>query len=1234
VQFAYDTVAFGKKQRRAYAVPLDGCFKGHEGTIDDGARRQLPATQRGGNRGAHRALGEAGKPFRGLESIHSADLRSTSCQAHGTIVSEDEAMQRIDGRFIFSASDLNNALECDHLTQLETRVARGELTRPEPSETVALLARKGDEHEARQLDRFRARYGDALVAFPAQSGSTLEDLARAQERTVAAMAAGAPLIYQASFFDGTFLGRTDFLRRVEQPSAQWAWSYEVIDAKLALVPKPYYLVQLAHYSAHLAAIQGYVPREMHVLLGSGAERAFRVEDFAAYERHLRARFLATMSLGPLPAYPLEVAHCDICRWNDRCAAQRSRDDHLSLVARIRRDQIARLEHNGIATMAALASATDAQRPTGMEPKTFATLAQQAALQETGRREGRFVHAILDAEPGMGFELLPHPDAGDLFFDMEGDPLYAPEHGLEYLFGFYCADEGRYVSFWARSQAQERAAFEAAIDFICARRERFPNMHVYHYAPYETTALRRLMGFYGTRERELDDLLRNRAFVDLFAVVRQTLRISQPSYSLKKLEPFYGLQRATGVQRGDDSIVMFESWLAGGGEEILVDIERYNADDCRSTHLLREWLLQLRSEAERAREHPFAWREHDAAVPPADEGRSELAAQLLRDIAAPASLRDLRASDEPTRARWLLGHLLDYHAREAKPAYWQYYERIENVDRLLEFDHEALGGLRLRDDVAPYKDKRSLVYTYTFPDQLHNLGTDRPYCPHTGLSAGTIVSFDDDRNELQIKLSAAIRPNELRALIPGKPIQTNIQRDAISRIAQAYLDGTLEREHPATLSLLLARRPRTRTFRERIQPDIVDAQSVGALIADLDASHLAIQGPPGSGKSTLAARVITELLAAGKRIGIVAGGHKAIHNLLHKIEACTAQTGRQFHGLQKYSSTTEGSQYVSELAASWIEPTTSNEAFADAHELAAGTPWLFARPEMAGRYDYLFIDEAGQMSLADGLACSAAARNVVLLGDPLQLKSVSQGAHPPGTNLSMLQHLLGAHETIDPRDGIFLDRSYRMAPPICAFISHAVYEDRLLPGPSCERNAVDAPGWQGNGLRFLGVPHDGNTRSSDQEARAVAEAACDLLRGTVTIGSEAARAMEARDLIVVSPYNAQRKLIRKRLDERGLGAIRVGTVDKFQGQEAAVVLYSMATSNDATLPRDLEFLFERNRLNVAISRAQCMSILVCSPDLLSVRCSTPQQMALVNLLCAFVEGATGREANPPLHATPA
>lgn len=1150
-------------------------------------------------------------------------------------MNEDRDMQRIDGRTIYSASDLNNFLECVHLSELERLAAFGEIERPSIDETTQLLARKGSEHEARHLARLQRIYGEDVAVLrqaqddragayddkgDAHDARSVAAWVAAEARTVAAMASGARIIYQAAFFDGTFLGYADFLRRVERPCARWAWSYEAIDTKLALSPKPYYLLQLCNYSEHLERVQGTRPHDMHIVLGSGEERRFRVDDFIAYYRHIKVTFLERMSTAN-ETYPFEVGHCAICRYRPRCVRQRDRDDHLSLVAAIRRDQIAKLEGNGIPTLAALAQARDTDRPFGMEQATFTKLRAQAALQHTQRTQQRYVYELLDHDPGAGFELLPEPDEGDVFFDMEGDPLYSPERGLEYLFGAYLASDDSYHTFWARSDRDERAAFESFIDFVTERRKCFPRMHIYHYAPYETTALRRLMGFYGTRERELDDLLRNEVFVDLYAVVRQALRISQPSYSIKKLEAFYGMTRSTEVQRGDDSIVMFESWLASGDDSILEDIERYNDDDCRSTYLLREWLLERRREREATTATKLTWRTQVDREIPDDDGRSDLAQELLQALPAPHTLRELRNAGDSVRARWLLAYLLDYHAREAKPAYWQLHDRYDNVDRLLEFDHEAIGGLRIRNDVAPFKQKprdRSLVYTYEFPDQQHNLGTDTPYCPDARTSAGTVVSFDDERNVLQIKLSGAIRPDRLRALIPGKPVETRAQRTALTYIAQTYLAQSLEREYPATLSLLLARAPRFSTRRERVQPETVDARSISEIIAALDRSHLVIQGPPGSGKSTLGAAFIVDLLADGKRVGIVANGHKAIHNLLHKVEERATSQGVRVRGLQKFSASNDGSAYHSALAEAMVRPTPDNGDFTrESHELAAGTSWLFAREELRGSYDYLIVDEAGQMSLADALACSLAARNVVLLGDPLQLAQVSQGSHPLGTDASVLQHLLGDDETVDPRCGIFLDTSYRMHPEICSFISHALYEDRLHAAAVCARNAIDSPGLAGSGLRYLPIAHENNSRASDEEAHAIVAEITKLLQGTVTVGERAPRPLTPSDILVVSPYNAQRKRIRKYLAQAGL-EIRVGTVDKFQGQEAPVVFYSMATSSGANLPRDLAFLFEKNRLNVAISRAQCMSILVCSPALLQVRCSTPEQMALVNLLCRFAE----------------
>src|SRR5579862_1795843 len=341
-------------------------------------------------------------------------------------------MQSIGDRFVYSASDLNDFLECAHLTELQRFVALGTLERPEPDEAVRLLARKGDEHEARHLERLRALHGDRLAVIPASAGASLEAWETAQAQTLAAMERGARIIYQAAFFDGTFVGRADFLRRVERPSQRWAWSYEAIDTKLALHPKPYYLVQLCNYSEHLERLQGTMPRDAYVVLGSGEERRFRVDDFSAYYRYVKTRFLERMDSAHNDTYPFETGHCTICRWRTQCERRRDRDDHLSLVANIRRDQIAKLENGGIATLAALGDATDDRRPFGMAETTFAKLRAQARLQHVQRTQGRHVYELLDHDAGAGFELLPKPDEGDVFFDIEGDPLYAPERGLEYL----------------------------------------------------------------------------------------------------------------------------------------------------------------------------------------------------------------------------------------------------------------------------------------------------------------------------------------------------------------------------------------------------------------------------------------------------------------------------------------------------------------------------------------------------------------------------------------------------------------------------------------------------------------------------------------------------------------------------------------------------------------------------------------------------------------------------------
>jgi uncharacterized protein len=495
-----------------------------------------------------------------------------------------------------------------------------------------------------------------------------------------------------------------------------------------------------------------------------------------------------------------------------------------------------------------------------------------------------------------------------------------------------------------------------------------------------------------------------------------------------------------------------------------------------------------------------------------------------------------------------------------------------------------------------------VHAFTFPVQEHKLGAgDDVFDPATGKGAGEIVSVDD----VSLRLARGPSLEEVplpRALIPGGPYDTRPQRGALVRLARSLesypaLEGMLRRDWP-------------RAGRELLQT--TDLEEMKRLVLDLDRSHLVVQGPPGSGKTWTGARLIVHLLRdRRRRVGICAPSHKAIHKLLGEVEDVAHAEALTFRGIKRgegEESTFEG-RFV----------TTSND-IADVVDLdvrlVAGTTWLHAREEMNETLDYLFVDEAVQVSLADALAVGTAARNLVFLGDPLQLAQVSQGVHPGGTGCSVLEHLLGDATTIPPERGVFLERTWRMHPAVCSFVSEVVYDGRLEPAPGRERQSIAGVG---AGLRYVPVEHEGRSQAALEEADAIAAEIERLVGRTFTDAEGATRPLRHEDVLVVAPYNQQVRCLRSAL----AAAVRVGTVDKFQGQEAPVVFYSTTSSSGDEVPRGLEFLFSRNRLNVAISRAQCLAVLVGSPRLLDVRTRSVDQMRLVNALCRFVEMADGR-----------
>jgi len=1113
----------------------------------------------------------------------------------------------------FSATDLTTFLACEHASWLEGQVAFGILPAPrsKPDPMAQRLFERGQEHELAQLEKLE-KGGAKVVRIPYR----LDDPSGGLEATRKAVAEGAPYIYQAVLEGDGWFGVADFLERVGEGR------YEVADAKLGRSPKPEYLLQLSLYSDLLTKLQGAAPEWMHVLLaGPEGRTSYRVREFAAYTRALRERLTKAIQAEDSP-YPFPVDHCTTCRWSVACEERWRIDDHLSGVANIRRDQIARLEAAGVRTMAALA--VRAERVPKMAPDTLATLTQQARLQVAQRTTGTPSYELLPPAPGRGFALLPEPCDGDVFFDMEGDP-YVPG-GLEYMFGWEARDDGawHYDVLWGHDEHGEKRAFERFVDYVVARRAKHPDMHVYHYAPYEPTALKRLAGRHGTREDALDDLLRGNVFVDLFRVVRQGLRASFPGYSIKEIEHFYMKPRAADVKDAGSSIVAYENWIQTGDAAILESIRAYNAEDCASTRLLRDWLRPLKEEA---------WQRFGEPAPPPEQPEPEAkdpakaeAKRLEKErIAAETAELERRLIEEgdllDAPGRTLLAHLLEYHQREARPVWWAYFDRIRMLPEQLQDDTESISGLELDTGVEPYKEKLSMVYTLKFPAQDFKTTALKDPRDQDGLSAGTLVDawLDAEGGHVKLKRGPKFKDRPLpNALIPGEPIRTDAQRDALRRLARSVV--AQKDEYRVLRGLLRKDAPRVIGLRpgEPLQGDHLDVDRAWSVLQKLDESALVIQGPPGSGKTYTGARLIVRLLRAGKKVGITAPTHRVIHHVLEEVEKVAIAEGVTFRGVKKCNKEEDDdSAYES------LDGRITNEKDLDGVppgvQLIAGTAWLFPKEGFDRALDVLFIDEAGQFSLADAIAVGTSAKNLVLLGDPQQMPQVTQGTHPEGAAASVLEHALDGRDTV-PRDrGLFLDQSWRMHPDVCRFISELAYDRRLESAPRCTPQRIDSPGLTGTGLRFLPVEHEGNRQRSPEEARVVAREIRALLdKGTWTDPEGNTRPLTTEDVLVVAPYNAQVQELLEVVPD----GVRVGTVDKFQGQEAPVVFYSMATSSGEDLPRDLAFLFSRNRLNVAISRAKALAVLVASPRLLQVRCKGPAEMKLVNGVARFVELTEG------------
>ena len=1154
-------------------------------------------------------------------------------------------------RVIVSPSDLRLAAQCEWalIAKVDVLLQRRAAMPLDDDPVMARAAALGAAHEQAVFRDLVADRADRVVAIGHPRHSA-QGYAAADAAALAALRSPqVDVVYQGAFFDSRFLGFADFV--VRSPQGPW----QVWDTKLARHADVPALLQIAAYADHLEARSVPLAREAVLVLGSGDHQLFPLQDIVPVYRSRRARLLTLLD-----------EHQDEAgagRWGDerwhacgRCPACHEElvaHDDVLLVAGVRATTRTRLRAAGVETMADLVGRLEPVA--GVPEATLTRIRAQARLQLQQRDTDVVIAEVFDP---AALAALPAPSHGDVFFDFEGDPLWrepgSPTWGLEYLFGIIEApvDSAAPVfrAFWAHDRLAEKQALIDFIGYVQQRRRQHPDMHIYHYAAYEKSRLLSLAARYGVCEAEVDSLLEAGILVDLYAAVKASVRVSQDSYSIKKLEPLYmGADHRVGeVTGGGESIEVYHQYTQARIEgrldeaaQLLETIRSYNEYDCLSTLRLRDWLLrqagdhgvtigaQVRDVAETEEPHPLETR--------------------LRDLLGSA-LVGPRTLDQQSLA--MVAASIQYNRRERKPWYWAHYARLQDpVDQWIDGpDTVHVTDVQVLDPgwfkESPRQNLRRVLQLTDAPGSSvrPEVGTrlyalyDAPLPDGMSVEPPIVRAFRGVEvlavEELSGADGASVRRLEVLevlgrglepydnvpiALAPTPPPPTSKIDEALAEVGAAVADAWPQ--VPATAGLAVLRRTAPELTSGALPPvgegDERFIEAITCATRDLTRSYLAVQGPAGTGKTYVAAKVIAHLVAEdGWRVGVIAQSHAAIENVLDAVVKAGLDPARV------------GKSAKHRTAPTWTDvPDNKIADFAQEHHergyVLGGTVFMMTNSARVGRgqLDLLVVDEAGQYSLANTLAASVAAQRLLLLGDPAQLAEVSTGSHPEPIGDSALAWLIEGAEVLPPARGYFLDTTWRMHPALSAAVSDLSYAGQLR----SQESVTAARSLDGvlPGLHVVRVAHRDNAAESVEEAEVIAARIHELL-GRHWLDpdeDEPGRPLRQGDIRVVTPYNAQVRRLAEVLAAAGLDEVAVGTVDKFQGQEGAVVFLSMAVSAPSEGHRGLGFLLQRNRLNVSISRGKWAAFIVCSDALTDFTPTSADELVLLGAFLHLIESAT-------------
>ena len=1104
----------------------------------------------------------------------------------------------------YSATMLTRYINCKHFITNEFNEKKLNLKRLEKSIADNLRLEKGLIHEIDYFKEISKKYKKVKNIKVLKNSSKEEKI----KETVTALKEGYELIYGGWLESGDWSGELDFLEIKKNTNSNFGnWSYEVIDTKNSLNVKGDHIYQVSLYSFLLKEVQGTLPDNFYILLKDKSKNPVKLKEVfdtfllhkQSYENFLKKELGNTN--------PEKCNFCALCDWKEICESDWKQKRHLNQVLGNNRKNNKSFNTAGINNYDQLAALDPKTKIEGLRDEIKIKRINQAKLQIEAEKKGYPIFNVIEENLilNKGFNLLPKKSECDLFFDIESVQDYVFPGKLEYLFGVYYEENGEKIfkPFWAHNKKEEKQSVIDFFEFTKQHFKKYPRAKIYHYASYEIKALERLTSYHKVHGVDYDHYLNLGRFVDLFKVVKQAIYVSEKSYSIKDVEKYYDFKRTGDIKKGDVSEEYYIQWIEKKDQSFLDEIEKYNREDCVSTFRLRNWLLKIKPEGTK-------W-----FVPEKEQMELRPFEETLLDYQN--KFNKSKIADSPMIK--LLSDIVGFYNREQKPSWRQFFDRKDLSDEELIDDRECIGNMKL---VSQFQDKRSIVYTYTFPEQEYKLKKGRGVIiannnvPDRADYAGTIKELDQIKRTLVLRKGVSKEQKQLpKKLSIGEKVMEQSRFDNLNQNIYNFCDNVLENKkgYEALKSFLNRDIPNIKGIKsgEKIINTQNFDQEIPDIISRLNESYIFLQGPPGTGKTFQSANAIIELLKQNKRIAVTANSHKVIHNLLERIELLAEKQEFIFKGLKMGNPDNEDTFYDGKL----IKTDKNEKHYIDGLKerkilLYAGTKYHLSQWYYRSKIDYLFVDEAGQISLADLIALGGVAKNIVLVGDQLQLGQPTQGSHPGYSSNSVLDYLLEGKATVDESRGIFLSKTFRMHPSINEYTSETFYENRLLTHENNKIRKIDYPKnfyINKEGIHTILMNHEGCEQTSVEEFDRIDEIIKRLIGKKFIDSDKIERPLTIEDFLIVSPYNAQVNFLLARLPKGS----RCGTIDRFQGQQAPITIISMTSSDVESLPRDKTFFFNPNRLNVAISRAQCSSIILLNPKLLETPPKTYEEFKMIN-----------------------